>query len=160
MNSSPSSKTQPRALRNSLVWVTLVVALVGFADAAYLTIEHYKNVIPPCTIGGCENVLTSTFSVIFGIPQAVLGAIYYLIILVGLFAFIDSKNPKILKWTMIIPIIGFIYELWLVYLQLFVIHSICQYCMLSAIVTLVLFGISVYYFSRRAAPIEEANQTP
>lgn len=148
-----------RALPNSLTIVSLLVALVGFADAVYLTIEHYRNVIPPCTIGGCETVLTSTYSSIFGIPQAVLGAIYYLVILVGFFAYFDSKNKTLLKWTLVVPVIGFIYELWLVYLQLFVVHSICQYCMLSALVTLVLFGISVYAFSRKETS-SEVPETP
>ncbi len=150
---------QPRALRNSLVVIALIVALIGFADAVYLTVEHFQNVIPPCTTGGCETVLTSAYSSILGIPQAVLGALYYLAILVGFFAYLDTKNQKILKLTLMIPVIGFIYELWLVYLQLFVLHSICQYCMLSALVTLVLFGISVYAFCGRKAALPPANPT-
>lgn len=148
-----------RALPNSVTVTALVVALIGFADAVYLTIEHFKNAIPPCTIGGCETVLTSSFSSVFGVPQALLGAIYYLAILVGLFAYLDGKSPAILKWTMIVPIVGFVYEVWLVYLQLFVIHSICQYCMLSVLVTLVLFVISLYALSRREPLAPAANPT-
>jgi uncharacterized membrane protein len=146
-----SFKTPLRAVPSSVVIIGLIAALIGFADASYLTIEHYKNVIPPCSVGGCETVLTSSYSTVAGIPEALLGAIYYLVILVGLFAYLDTKKPAILKWTLIIPILGFIYEVWLVYLQLFVIHSICEYCMLSALVTLVLFCIAVYAFSRRDA---------
>ena len=138
-----------RVLPTSVTVTALLVALIGFADATYLTIEHFQNVIPPCTVGGCETVLTSSYSVIFGIPQAVLGALYYLAILVGLFAYLESKNRNILKWTMFIPVIGLLYEAWLVYLQFFVVHSICEYCMLSALVTLGLFGISIYAFSRK-----------
>ena len=46
-----------------------IVALIGFADASYLTVEHYRNVIPPCTTSGCETVLTSSYSTILhGFP--------------------------------------------------------------------------------------------
>ena len=131
-----------------------IVALLGFADATYLTIEHYRNVIPPCTAtGGCETVLTSSYSVIFGIPVSLLGSIYYLAILIGTFLYLESKHGSgtirahhsaILKWTFIATALGFGMSLWFVFLQLFVIHSICEYCMGSATTSTTLFIAAIF----------------
>jgi len=50
--------------------IFLAVSAVGFLDATYLTVEHYRVGIPPCAILGCEIVLTSAQSRIAGVPVA------------------------------------------------------------------------------------------
>ena len=142
---------RPLKAPNSLVIVALIVALLGFADAAYLTLEHYQNAIPPCSIGSCETVLTSVYSTVLGIPVSLAGAMYYLVILVALFAYLDTKKDFLLKLALIIPVIGFIATAWFVYLQLFVLHAICVYCMGSAITTTLLFIVSMIVFSKYRA---------
>ena len=127
----------------------LIVAILGFADASYLTFEHYMGVIPPCSVTeGCATVLTSGYSVIFGVPVSLLGAIYYFVVAFGAFMYLESKHGKgeiaahhsvILKWTLIATALGFGMSLWFVYLQLFILHSICIYCMGSATTSTVLF---------------------
>ncbi|MES2216436.1 MAG: vitamin K epoxide reductase family protein [Patescibacteria group bacterium] len=129
-----------------------VVALLGFVDAAYLTIEHFQGKIPPCTVGGCEAVLTSTFSTIAGMPVSLGGAIYYLILLIGIFAYFDLKNPSILKWTLALSIPAFILSMWFVVVQLFILRSICIYCMGSAITTTILFALTMWIYHTHRAP--------
>ena len=81
-----------------LVFALLGVAPLGFADAVYLTVEHYANRVPPCTIlHGCEQVTTSAYSFFYGIPVALLGALYYLAIIVGVALYLDTKRELILK---------------------------------------------------------------
>lgn len=131
----------------------LVTAIVGFADAAYLTVEHFRGVIPPCTIiEGCEVVLTSPYSTIFGVPAALLGAMYYLVVALGAFVYLESKHGKgevaahhsaILKWTLIATALGFGMSLWFVYLQLVILRSICVYCTLSALTSTILFATAI-----------------
>ena len=82
---------------NKFAIFLLIVALLGFADATYLTIEHYQNKIPPCSVGGCEQVLTSAYSVVAGVPVSLMGSVYYLLVLIGMFAYLESKNLKILR---------------------------------------------------------------
>ncbi len=53
-------------LSNAIVIVMFIAALVGFADSAFLTAEHVRGIIPPCTLGGCEGVLTSRYASIGG----------------------------------------------------------------------------------------------
>ena len=144
------SLTLPFAEASSVaVIILLIVAMLGFADATYLTIEHYRGVIPPCSIiKGCEIVLTSPYSVLFGVPVSLLGALYYLLVSLGAFIYLESKHGKgeiathhssILKWTLIITVFGFGMSLWFVYIQLFVLHSICTYCIGSALTSTILF---------------------
>lgn len=129
-----------KAVPSSIIIFLLIVALIGFVDASYLTIEHFRGVIPPCTVtSDCGLVLTSSYSVIYGMPMSLLGAIYYLTILVGLFAYLDTKNAKILKWTLLITIFGLLASLSLIYVQVFVLYSYCLYCIISATVSVVLF---------------------
>lgn len=128
----------------------LIVALIGFADATYLTIEHFQGIIPPCTLtAGCEQVLTSPYSVIFGIPTALLGAVYYFLVLVGLFVYFESKNTNVLKWTFFFTTVGFGFSLWFIYLQVFIVGSYCTYCLGSAFTSTILFVTAMGVFSHQ-----------
>ncbi len=117
-----------------------IVALIGFADATYLTIEHFRGVIPPCSLtADCDLVLTSSYAIVFGIPVALVGALYYLLTLIGLFAYIDTKNTALLKWTLLFTIFGLLASFALIYIQVFVLYSYCMYCIGSALVSTILF---------------------
>lgn len=124
--------------------VFLVVSAIGFLDATYLTIEHYRGGIPPCTTAGCEIVLTSAQSEIAGVPVALLGSLYYLTLLVLSIAYLDSKKTAIIQFASYCTTAGFVASLYFVYLQLFVIKHICQYCMVSASTSTILFILGVY----------------
>ncbi len=123
-----------------------VIALIGLADAIFLTIKHYTGGQVPCSvIEGCEQVLNSQYAEMFGVPLAVFGAIAYFVAfsLALLAAFGDR-----LMWTLfgVQVILMTIFTAWLIYLQGFVIGAFCQFCLLSAATTLTLFII--YLFSR------------
>lgn len=122
----------------------LIIALIGFGDSTYLTFEHFQNEIPPCTIGGCESVLTSTYSEFIGIPVAIFGAIYYLFMMIMLFLYIDLKKEIYIRIPVLISIIGLLASLWFSFLQLFIIKAFCPYCVVSGITSLIIFITSVY----------------
>ncbi len=135
----------------------LIVAILGFSDASYLTIEHYRNVIPPCTTGGCETVLTSAYSVVLGIPVSLLGALFYLAMAMGVFLYLESKlvggtvrpfHRAVLKCTLISTVFGLFASVWFLYLQAFVIHSYCQYCLGSALTSTILFITAAVILAR------------
>jgi uncharacterized membrane protein len=129
------------------VFVTLfIVAIIGFSDATFLTFEHFTNKIPPCVTTGCESVLTSVYSEIFGIPVALGGALFYLGFLIGLILFLDLKKEWILRLTLAYSSIGFVFSMWFVFVQAFLLHAFCQYCMLSATTSTTIFIISMYVF--------------
>lgn len=141
--------TRPlREVPSKAVILLLIVAVIGFADAAYLSFEHYQGVIPPCSLtSGCEQVLTSSYSTVAGIPVSLGGAIYYFLVALGAFIYLESKyaasvkphHEKFLRYALLVTILGFIASLWFVYIQIFVIHSYCVYCLGSAITSTILF---------------------
>lgn len=144
-----------RPISNKIAILLFVIALLGFADASYLTIEHYSGVIPPCSVtGGCETVLTSAYSTVFGIPVALGGAIFYLFILVSIFIYFESKNTKLLKWSLLLTVIGFIASLWFIYVQAFILHSYCVYCLGSFSTSTILFVIATYIFKKQSDFVE------
>jgi len=129
----------------ALVIVFIIVSFLGFLDASYLTVEHYRNALLPCIIfKGCEQVTTSAYSKVFGLPLALYGAAYYLFMLLVSVFYFDTKNKwgfNILKY---LPVTGFLASAYFVYLQLFVIHAICTYCVISATTSTALFILSFF----------------
>ena len=122
----------------------LLLALAGFLDASYLTIKHYSGGSIPCPVlGGCDIVTTSKYSQIFGLPVSLYGAIYYLSILISLVAYWDSKKELLIKWVVWVPFLGLIFSGWFMYVQYFLIKSFCFYCIVSALISLVLSILSL-----------------
>jgi len=118
-----------------------VVALIGLADAIYLTIKHYTGEAVPCSIvEGCEQVLTSSYAEIAGIPLAIFGAAAYFVAfaLAILAAFGNVRTWRLFGVQVVLMTI---FTAWLIYLQAFVIEAFCQFCLLSAGTTLTLFII-------------------
>lgn len=141
-----------KSMHNIPRWVPilmLIVALFGFADAAYLSVEYFTGGTPVCTvIQGCEIVTTSVYAKIGPMPVALLGAVYYLALIVGLVAYLDKRNVLWLRGVALLPILGFGFTLYLVYLMAFVIDAWCIYCLGSATTTTLLFGFSLVVLFR------------
>ena len=151
---------------NFLYFTFLPVSFLGFLDASYLTVKHFVGTPLPCSVlHGCEEVTTSQYSVIGGIPVALLGAVYYLAIFILILSVLrrnmfsssgvenvaDANEDKLLNLTVRLTVIGLLASLWFIYLQLFVIKAICLYCMFSAFtsITLFVFGIIVLKFKSK-----------
>lgn len=119
--------------------VFFVIAIVGFADATFLAVEHYMGVIPPCSIGGCETVTTSVYSKIAGIPVAYTGVAYYFAVLVLLVLFLESKKQIFVKGIFALTTVGFLFSIYFTFLQFFIIKALCPYCLFSALTSTALF---------------------
>lgn len=141
-----------------LFFAFIVVAFLGFLDASYLTAHHYSGVLPPCFITqGCDVVTTSAYSTILGIPVALLGTLYYLTVLVLGFIYIDKKKDwVILKALPVVNTLGLLASAWFVYAQVFIIHALCMYCLLSAASSTTLFILMIFLRKR----ILQATKNP
>lgn len=123
--------------------IAIVASIIGLIDSAYLTIIKFTNSPIYCTpgLGDCESVQNSQWATIWGIPIALLGSLTYLALI---FCFVFEKRIPVLKQysqfiIFAISLFSFLYSLFLTYLELFVIHAICQWCLLSAICMTVIF---------------------
>jgi len=127
--------------------VAALLSLFGIADALYLTIEHVTGQSVRCTIiSGCSEVLSSPYAVMAGIPLAAIGAAaYFTVFSLAILALFGYR----IAGKLLLPLVSamFLISLWLIYLQAFVIREFCQYCLLSAAITLALFV--VVFINRR-----------
>lgn len=124
-------------------YLLVFLPFLGILDAGVLTWQHYGNFIAPCpayfTLIDCGQVLRSQYAVVFGIPLALLGFIFYFLeTYIALFVFITNKRAGKL-FLLLLSLGGFLFSLYLVFLQLFVIKAICLYCMGSALLSTLFF---------------------
>lgn len=127
-----------------------IVSLVGLADSIYLTVQHLTGQSVRCTvIAGCSEVLSSPYATIRGYPLALLGAIAYFTVF-SLAILAAFSYPIVAKLLSLLVGLMFLTTLGLLYLQAFVIHHFCQFCLLSAAVTITLTVI-VLLASRTSA---------
>lgn len=142
MNSSESS-TKSFNWRSSITIAFLIIAFLGFFDAAYLTAEHYLTLPLPCTITkGCDIVTSSSYSMLGPIPVALVGALYYMTAFFLMIIYRETKDNTFLMATTALTGVGVLASAWFVYVQAALLHAFCQYCILSAIFTVILFLIS------------------
>lgn len=127
--------------------IVAALALLGFFVALYLAMVKLGYIgSMSCTIGGCERVNTSEWASMFGIPVAVWGLGFYVATFAA--AYIDTlprwaANRNISVLLVALTGFGVLYSAWLTYLELFVIHAICQYCVASAIIVTAMFAVSL-----------------
>jgi uncharacterized membrane protein len=125
---------------------SIALVIIGLAVSVYMTIYKLSGNDGMCLgLGGCSTVNASRFSEVNGIPVAVLGVIGYAAILfVHLF---ESRNEFFRKnGTLLIfgmSLTGFLFTLWLVYVELYIIYAICPFCVTSQIVMTIIFIIAV-----------------
>jgi uncharacterized membrane protein len=137
---------QQRRFEPHLYSLAAFIALLGLSDAIYLTIEHLTGHNVDCLASsGCETVLTSRYASIGKIPLAGLGAVGYFVAfsLATLAAFGHARARPLF-----LCLVGMMLAAtcWLFYLQAFVLHAFCDFCLLSAAFILLLSGIGITTF--------------
>ena len=125
--------------------VIALVALVGALVALYLTLYKIGVIgVLSCNIGSCESVNTSRWATFLGLPVAAWGLGTYIVILALALAGLQGVAPlQTARATAAITAWGVLFSAWLTYLELFVIHAICMWCVISATLMLLLFVTSV-----------------
>ena len=108
-----------------------LTALAGVALAAYLTWVHYDESLLVCVSGGgCETVQKSAYAEVAGIPVAVLGLGAYAVMF-GLVVW-DTANTRLA--AAVIALVGLLFSMYLLALQLFVIDAVCTWCLVNDVV--------------------------
>ena len=143
----PETNPQPEAAgsraRIILNTIAAVIALAGLADAVYLTVVALTGETAACGGStGCVEVLGSPYAKIAGVPVAFLGVWgYFAAFGFATFAGFGSKRAQRLFAVTVGAM--FAMTLWLLYVQAFVLHAFCRYCLFSAAFTFLLAGFVV-----------------
>lgn len=131
-------------MRKKIITALILLSFLGFWDTVYLTFHHYQNTTPTCTLKyGCDIVLTSKFATLGTIPVALLGAIYYLLVLAYGIALLRTRKKTLIVQLVILNLVGFIVSIILFLIQAFILHAFCIYCIFSEVISLLLLIFSV-----------------
>jgi uncharacterized membrane protein len=131
------------------IWIVRALALVGFADAAYLTASHYAGSSVFCgASGGCETVLSSEFATLGPIPIALVGAAYYALTSLIAWTPAASWSRTTARALAAMTGIAFAVSVALFGIQAFELHAWCRFCLVSAGITTLLFGTSIWLLRR------------
>lgn len=141
---------QPKAKREAndkIKWVSsigLLLSILGIIDAGWLTISHYTTAVilacPETAFINCAKVTQSSYSVIHGVPVALLGLGFFVIMfLFQLPATWKSANRYIRPLRVLLSVFGLITVFWLIFVELHKLNSICLYCTAVHILTFGLF---------------------
>jgi uncharacterized membrane protein len=132
-----------------LAFTTMLVSLLGLADATYLTYQHFSGstAFAGCAESStvnCEAVTTSPESHVFGVPVAVLGLAFFVFMVV-----VNSRWGWKARWPAVhwarlaSVVVGIVFVLYLIWAELFRINAICLYCTGVHILTFILFALII-----------------
>jgi uncharacterized membrane protein len=141
-------------------YVMLVLAFIGIADAFYDSYMIYigRPLWCPPPIDGCNIVAASPYARIAEVPLGYAGFVYYLYMfgLAALLAF--DPFSRSLRWgALLYAATGVVFSIYFMYIQFTFIHAFCIYCLISAVLTLLLFIAAHWHF--RATLIVTAART-
>jgi uncharacterized membrane protein len=116
------------------------IAIAGIGVATYITVADSGGGAPACVAGGhgCATVAKSHYSHIAGINVAVFGIVGYVLLLAAAVTPGDAGRFG----GLMLSLVGFGFSAYLTYLELFVIHAICQWCVTSAVLMAVLLIVN------------------
>jgi uncharacterized membrane protein len=129
--------------RMILYMVAALICLIGLADATYLSVQYLTGETAVC--GGsadCSRVLGSAYAKIAGIPVAAFGVLGYFgafsLATFAAFGYVRARQLfALMVWAM------FAVTLWLLFVQAFMLHAFCRYCLFSAALIFVLTAMVV-----------------
>lgn len=155
-------KISRRSIRQ---WFLIALAIVGAGVAIYLTTVRYAQVPLLCSSQGlvnCERVTSSSYSVVPGttLPITIPGLAWFIVSGVLAFSGIRSNRHWIRQTQLVWTILGTLTVLYLVYVELVILHTICIWC---TVVHVLIFGallvaITEYMLSRQQEEQEAGEE--
>ena len=125
----------------------VLLALVGLLVATYLWLYKIGMLGElQCGTGSCEYVQTSRFAELFGIPVAFYGVVGYAGLLgLGLAGLQPrfAANRRVGALLATLATAGFAFTLYLTAIELFVLHALCRWCVVSAVIMTAIWVLSI-----------------
>jgi uncharacterized membrane protein len=147
MSDTQAAQERPRP---RLFVLAALLSLVGLADSIYLTITHLTGEDVTCVASsGCSEVLSSAYSSVGSIPLGAFGALaYFAAFSLATLAAFRYRSARTFLTMVVAGML--VTTLWLLYVQAFVLHAFCDFCLLSAGLTVSLSVIvAIGYFTGR-----------
>jgi uncharacterized membrane protein len=139
-----------------------LLALCGVFLSLYLTLYKAGMIgTLACGTGECETVQLSRWATFLGLPVAAWGVAFYLAVLALSLLGVQERFADSRGFALGLVLVtgwGVLFSLWLTYLELFVIHAICRWCVGSALMTVVLFVLAVMDYLAWSGSVSEETR--
>jgi uncharacterized membrane protein len=151
--------TQRMILEKKSQILHLVLSLLGAGVAIYLITVHYENAPLVCSANGiidCARVLSSTYSLVPGttIPISLAGLVWCLVMttlaIANLRSWISQRSAHIAEFAW--STLGILTVLYLVYVEIVRLHSICFWCTVLHVLILIMFLVSLVQIQAPVTP--------
>jgi uncharacterized membrane protein len=134
--------------------IVATLSLVGALISFYLLLAHLGATTLACPISGCDKVQASIYSSFLGVPVAAYGLVGF-VTLIGLGVLGLSSDRvfglNVQAMLLSITLVGVLAFVVLTYLELFVIHAVCMWCVISSLCMLGAFAASLWGWRARTS---------
>jgi len=135
--------------------ILAVLDVIGLGIAVYLSVVELNGEVPVCgPIHGCEEVARSEYSRIAGVPVAVFGVGLSLVLLTLALAWWRTDLYALLLAHYGLSLAGAIFEVYFLYLQVFVIGAVCIWCTSYGVSLIARFGVALVVWLRGSPKVE------
>jgi uncharacterized membrane protein len=143
-----------------LTWGSLVIAILGLADAAYLAYEHGSGsnslACPDTGRINCAKVTTSSYSEVHGIPVAYLGVAFFVVLVAVMVPRAWASASRALRWGRVALVVGGLsFAVYLVWAEFYQLDALCLYCTGVHVAAFLLFAVTLFAEASRV-PAEDA----
>ncbi len=120
------------------------LSLLALGVTAYLTWVKLSGTAPVCAIvSGCETVEKSRYSEFLGIPVAAFGLMGAGAMVLGSLWWWRRHDRRGLWLAYLVGLVSLPILGWLTYLELFVIHAVCLWCVTYAVLVIAVWVVSI-----------------
>jgi uncharacterized membrane protein len=140
---------------NKRVLAIALIAFLGMIDTFYISIKRGGPPVACHVTKGCNDVLTSSYSTLAGIPISWFGLAFYLAVF-SCAIFDLSGSANVARLILYPATLAFLISLCLLGVQAFILHAYCEYCLMSALFSTSIFALSAVRQRRPEAIQAEA----
>lgn len=140
--SAPPVGTPPRH-RRWVPWFMAGASYAGFVISLYLTFVHYRGYVSPCYVmHGCEQVQTSRFSTIGGVPLALLGTLLFGVMFYLAIGLLTRSSLTLVRTYKVLAYLAALAVIPLFLIQAIWLRAFCSYCVASEVIMLSMWIVS------------------
>ncbi len=157
MASVASTELEPSQPHEDSAWApprwaaptSVLLAVAGVGVSTYLTIAHFSSstllACPETAAINCEKVTTSPQSAILGVPVALIGLVFFAVMVIVNLPRTWTRATRTLRLVRLTLASGGVaFVLYLIYTELLTLHAICLWCTFAHALALSIFGVIVF----------------